>query len=192
MRAGERALLRPTGARGALRVCLRGFTPSPPFWEEGPDARERRWATAAEGGGRHAAALLASGATEAAARAYGRALRAAVLAGGVPPLPPEKAGAKAELHAGLALCQLRLGIPGAAAANATKALELRPGHVEARLRRARAAAAMGDLEAALEDLRGVLRAEPGHQRAREELRRVRGAARERDQRLARRLGRLFA
>ncbi|XP_050161964.1 FK506-binding protein-like [Myiozetetes cayanensis] len=87
---------------------------------------------------------------------------------------------------------LRLGLPAAAAANAGKALALRPQHLEARFRRAVAAAAMADLEAAMADLAHVLRAQPGHAGARRELRRVRGAARERDARLARRLGRLFA
>ncbi|NXY85686.1 FKBPL protein, partial [Alcedo cyanopectus] len=125
-------------------------------------------------------------------RAYSRALREAVAAAGVPPLGEAEGRGKAELHAGLALCQLRLGLPAAAAANAGKALELRPGHLEARYRRALAEAAMMDLEAAAADLALVLRAEPGHAGARRELRRVRGAVRERDARLGRRLGRLFA
>ncbi|NXF56614.1 FKBPL protein, partial [Oceanites oceanicus] len=132
------------------------------------------------------------GATEAAARVYAQALRAAVAAGGVPPLPAGAGRRKAELHAGLALCQLRLGLPAPAAANAEKALTLQPAYLEARYRRALAAAAMRDLETAAADLRAVLREEPAHAGARRELRRVRGAARERDARLARRLGRLFA
>ncbi|NXY00560.1 FKBPL protein, partial [Centropus bengalensis] len=192
MREGERALLLPAGAGGALGLALGSFLPPPQFWDESPGARQKRWEAATRAGER-GGALLAKGATEAAARAYGRALRWAVLAGGVPALyPPGRKGVKAELHAGLALCQLRLGIPAAASANASKALELRPGHTEARVRRAMAASAMGDLEVALEDLREVLRVAPGHVGAREELRRVRRAARERDARLARRLGRLFA
>ncbi|NXP80070.1 FKBPL protein, partial [Ramphastos sulfuratus] len=186
MRGGERAWLR--SRRGEeLGVWLGRFTPATPFWEAGP----WRWQAAEALGGR-AAALLRAGAVRAAAAAYGQALRVAVAAGGAPPLPPARAMPKAELHAGLALCQLRLGLPAAAAGNAQKALELRPQHLEARFRRALAAAAMRDLEAAAEDLREVLRAQPGHAEARRELGRVRGEARERDARLARRLGRLFA
>ncbi|NXV93561.1 FKBPL protein, partial [Calonectris borealis] len=188
MAAGERARLRPAGARASLGVRLGGFSPAPPFWEEAPGGRWR----AVLAGQERAAALLGAGAAGPAARVYARALRTAVAAGGTPPLPPALARPKAELHAGLALCQLRLGLPAAAAANAGKALALRPGHLEARFRRALAAAAMSDLEAAAADLALVLREEPGHAGARRELRRVRGAARERDARLARRLGRLFA
>ncbi|XP_074713961.1 FK506-binding protein-like [Strix uralensis] len=188
MAAGERARLRPAGAAAALGVRLGGFSPAPPFWEEAPGGRWREVLARQE----RAAALLGAGAAGPAARAYAQALRAAVAAGGAPPLPPALARPKAELHAGLALCQLRLGLPAAAAANAGKALALRPGHLEARFRRALAAAAMSDLEAAAADLALVLREEPGHAGARRELRRVRGAARERDARLARRLGRLFA
>ncbi|XP_069630167.1 FK506-binding protein-like isoform X2 [Haliaeetus albicilla] len=188
MAAGERARLRPAGAGAAVGVRLGGFSPAPPFWEEAPGGRWRAVLVRQE----RAAALLGAGAAGPAARAYAQALRAAVVAGGAPPLPPALARPKAELHAGLALCQLRLGLPAAAAANAGKALALRPGHLEARFRRALAAAAMSDLEAAAADLALVLREEPGHAGARRELRRVRGAARERDARLARRLGRLFA
>lgn len=188
MAAGERARLRPTGAGASVGVRLGGFSPAPPFWEEAPGGRWRAVLVRQE----RAAALLGAGAAGPAARAYAQALRAAVAAGGAPPLPPALARPKAELHAGLALCQLRLGLPAAAAANAGKALALRPGHLEARFRRALAAAAMSDLEAAAADLALVLREEPGHAGARRELRRVRGAARERDARLARRLGRLFA
>uniref|UniRef100_A0A8C3JYB7 FKBPL protein n=1 Tax=Calidris pygmaea TaxID=425635 RepID=A0A8C3JYB7_9CHAR len=195
MGEGEGAWLRPEGAgltegkRGAgLQVTLGRFT-APPFWWEEPVGGEGRWAEVRawqEG----AESFLRAGWTEPAARAYSRALRLAVAAGGgvVPPpfLSP------AELHAGLALCQLRLNLPAPAATNAGRALALDPTHVEARYRRGLAAAAMRDLEAAAADLGRVLREEPGHPGARRELRRVRGEARERDARLARRLGRLFA
>ncbi|NXF13721.1 FKBPL protein, partial [Smithornis capensis] len=190
MAAGERARLRPAGAGGAvLRVWLRAFTPALHFWEASP-AQRRAAATAWQA--RAAALLACSSGSIAAAAAASRALRASVVAWGPPPLPPEAVRAKAELHAGLALCQLRLGLPAAAAANAGKALALRPAHLEARYRRAVAAAAMMDLEAAMADLDAVLRVQPGHAGARREMRRVRGAVRERDARLARRLGRLFA
>ncbi|XP_068856095.1 FK506-binding protein-like [Aphelocoma coerulescens] len=189
MAGGERARLRPAGAaRAALSVRLGRFTPAPPLWAAPAAAR---WRSVTAGQAR-AAALLARGLVAAAGRAYAGALRAAVAAGGPPPLSAEVSGVKAELHAGLALVQLRLGLPAAAAANAGKALALRPAHLEARYRRAVAQAAMMDLEAATADLVAVLRAQPGHAGARRELRRVRGAARDRDARLARRLGRLFA
>ncbi|XP_054663494.1 FK506-binding protein-like [Grus americana] len=188
MAEGERAQLKPAGANVAVGVRLGPFSPAPRFWEEPP---AERWREVAAGRDR-AAALAATGETATAAGVYVKALRTAVAAGGIPPLPPALAQTKAELHAGLALCQLRLGLPAAAAANAGKALILRPGYLEARFRRALAAAAMSDLDAAVADLTLVLREEPGHAGARRELRRVRGAARERDARLARRLGRLFA
>ncbi|NXD46609.1 FKBPL protein, partial [Copsychus sechellarum] len=186
MASGELARLRPAGAAGGVTVSVQlgRFTASPPFWAV-PSAA--RWRSVTSGHAR-ASALLAQGLLGAAGRAYSRALRAAILAGP----SAEASGLKAELHAGLALVQLRLGLPAAAAANAGKALALRPAHLEARFRRALAQAAMMDLEAAMADLAAVLRAQPGHAGARRELRRVRGAARERDARLARRLGRLFA
>ncbi|NXU93394.1 FKBPL protein, partial [Xiphorhynchus elegans] len=196
MRAGERALLRPSGSPLVLGVTLRGFTPpTEPFWAT--PSPQNHWASSVASWASRAQALLASGTgsmawTSAVARAHSRALRAMVVSGGPPPLPDDLAGTKADLHAGLALAQLRLGLPAAAAANAGKALALRPGHLEARYRRAVAAAAMRDLEGAMADLGLVLRAQPGHRGARREMRRVRGAARERDARLARRLGRLFA
>ncbi|XP_068027153.1 FK506-binding protein-like [Melanerpes formicivorus] len=200
MAAGERAWLRRGAGAGGAGGVARPLHPAKPFWEEEEEevgggqeaaAPGGRWGAVEARAGR-AAALLRAGAVEAAAAAYGQALRAAVAAAGAPPLPSGLARPKAELHAGLALCQLRLGLPAAAAANAGKALALRPQHLEARFRRALAAAAMSDLEAAAEDLREVLRAQPGHAQARRELSRVRGEARERDARLGRRLGRLFA
>ncbi|NWR96037.1 FKBPL protein, partial [Furnarius figulus] len=198
MGVGERALLRPSGSTTTMGVTLGGFTrPSEPLWATPALSPQQGWASTVAPRAARAHALLAAGRGSAgwawaAARAHARALRAAVATGGPPPLPEELAGTKAELHAGLALCQLRLGLPAAAAANAAKALALRPGHLEARFRRAVAAAAMRDLEGAMADLGVVLRAQPGHLEARREMRRVRGAARERDARLARRLGRLFA
>ncbi|NXV24879.1 FKBPL protein, partial [Cepphus grylle] len=191
MGEGERAWLRAGRGRAGLRVRLGRFTAPPPPWETPAGAREETWA-AVRAWQAGAEALWRAGRAGPAAWAYAQALRLAVVAGGAPPLDPARAGRKAELHAGLALCQLRLGLPAAAAANAGKALALRPGHLEARYRRGLAAAAMRDLEGAAADMAEVLRAEPGHARARRELRRVRGAARQRDARLARRLGRLFA
>ncbi|XP_005534685.1 PREDICTED: FK506-binding protein-like, partial [Pseudopodoces humilis] len=188
MTAGEVAALRPAGAAGAsIAVRLGLFTPAPPFWATPAPVR---WRSVLRGRSR-ADALLGLGLDAAAGRAFSRALRAAAAAG-APPDAPELGGVKAELHAGLALAQLRLGLPAAAAANAGKALALRPAHLEARYRRGVAQAAMMDLEAAGQDLVAVLRVQPGHAGARRELRRVRSAARERDARLARRLGRLFA
>ncbi|NWT62027.1 FKBPL protein, partial [Erythrocercus mccallii] len=188
MTAGELSRLRPAGVDTLLTVQLGRFTPAPPFWDT---PLPLRWRSVTSGHAR-AAALLSQGLLTAAGRAYSRSLRAAVAAAGSPPLPPDVAAVKAELHAGLALVQLRLGLPAAAAGNAGKALALCPAHLEARYRRGVAQAAMRDLEAATADLVAVLRVQPGHAGARRELRRVRGAARERDARLARRLGRLFA
>ncbi|NXM96306.1 FKBPL protein, partial [Sylvia borin] len=188
MTAGELCLLRPRGVTATLTVHLRRFSPAPPFWATPPALRWR----SVTSGHAHAAALLARGLLTAAGHAYSRSLRAAVAAAGSPPLAPDRAKVKAELHADLASVQLRLGLPAAAAGNAGKALALCPAHLGARYTRGVARAAMRDLEAAMEDLGAVLRAQPGHAHALRELRRVRGAARDRDARLARRLGRLFA
>ncbi|NXB89069.1 FKBPL protein, partial [Vidua chalybeata] len=189
MAAGELAWLRPGAAGGAaVAVRLGRFSPAPPFWAAPADAR---WGSVGAGLAR-AARLLAAGLPAAAGRAYARSLRAAVAAAGAPPLAPAAAALKAELHAGLAEAQLRLGLPAPAAANAGRALALSPAHLGARYARGVALAAMMDLEAAREDLLAVLRARPGHGGARRELGRVRGAARERDARLATRLGKMFA
>uniref|UniRef100_A0A8C9LDJ5 FKBPL protein n=1 Tax=Pavo cristatus TaxID=9049 RepID=A0A8C9LDJ5_PAVCR len=164
MAAGERSLLLPSGSSTAITVTLGSFTPAPHFW----DGTEDRWPAVMALKGR-ATALYGAGLLLPATRAFSVALRHAVIAGGPPPLPPSRAHPKADLHAGLALCQLRLGLPAAAAANAGKALALRPGHVKARYRRAMAAAAMMDWDGAAEDLGEVLRAEPGNRAARREL-----------------------
>ncbi|XP_040512597.1 FK506-binding protein-like [Gallus gallus] len=187
MAAGERSLLLPSGSSSAVAVTLGSFTPAPHFWEGSEDRWPRVLALKSR-----ATALYGAGALLPAARAFSAALRLAVAAGGPPPLPPCRADPKADLHAGLALCQLRMGLPAAAAANAGKALALRPGHVKARYRRALAAAAMLDWEGAAQDLGEVLRVEPGNRAARRELGRVRAAIRERDAGMARGLGRLFA
>ncbi|KAM6993460.1 FK506-binding protein-like [Passerculus sandwichensis] len=189
MAAGERAWLRPSPAeRAVLAVQLGPFTPPPPFWAAPPSLR---WRSVRSGHAR-AAELLAEGNVGAAGRAFRRALRSAVAAAGPPPLPPDITELKAELHAGLAEAQLRLGLPAAAAANAGRALRLRPAHLGARYARGVASAAMMDLEAAREDLQAVLRARPGHRGAAEELARVRDKARRRDTQLASRLGKMFA
>uniref|UniRef100_A0A8C2SMT2 Uncharacterized protein n=1 Tax=Coturnix japonica TaxID=93934 RepID=A0A8C2SMT2_COTJA len=187
MAAGERSLLLPSGSGSAMTVTLGSFTPPPPFWIDTVD----RWPLVLALKGR-ATALYGTGALIPATRAFSIALRHAIMAAGPPPLPPCKAGPKADLHAGLALCQLRLGLPAEAAANAGKALALKPGHVKARYRRALAAAAMLDWDMAAEDLGEVLRVEPGNRAARREMGRVRAAIRERDAGMARGLGRLFA
>ncbi|NXQ27761.1 FKBPL protein, partial [Alaudala cheleensis] len=188
MTRGEQARLRPTGAGSTLNIHLGSFTPPPPFWDAPPAAR---WRCVHLGHAR-ALRLVNEGHLRQAGRAFSRALRAAIAAGGAPPLPPEAAQVKAELHAGLAQVQIHLGLPAAAAGNADRALRLCPAHLEARYSRGVAQAAMRDLEAAMEDLGAVLRAQPGHPGALRELRRVRGQARERDAQLGRRLGRLFA
>ena len=187
MAAGESSLLLPSGSKAAIAVTLGSFTPAPHFWDGSLD----RWPAVLALKSR-ATALYGAGLLLPATKAFSTALRYAVAAGGPPPLPPCRAQPKADLHAGLALCQLRLGLPAEAAANAGKALALRPDHVKARYRRAMAAAAMMDWDGAAEDLGAVLRAEPGNRAARREMGRVRAAIRERDAGMARGLGRLFA
>ncbi|XP_064593566.1 FK506-binding protein-like [Zonotrichia leucophrys gambelii] len=189
MTAGELAWLRPRGAdSAALSVRLGRFTAPPPFWAIPPSVRWR----SVRSGHAHAAQLLNAGLVSAAGRAFRRSLRAAAAAAGPPPFPPAVSELKAELHAGMADVQLRLGHPAAAAANAGRALELRPAHLSARYVRGVARAAMMDLEAAREDLLAVLRARPGHPGATKELARVRDKARQRDTQLATRLGKMFA
>ncbi|NWY34613.1 FKBPL protein, partial [Pheucticus melanocephalus] len=189
MARGELAWLRPHGVdSAALIVRLGPFTPPPPFWTV---PLPERWRSVRSGHAR-AAQLLAAGLVSAAGRAFRRSLRAAAAAAGPPPLSPAVSELKAELHAGLAEVQLRLGHAAAAAANAGKALELRPAHLGARYARGVASAAMMDLELAREDLLAVLRARPGHAGASRELGRVRSKARQRDTQLATRLGKMFA
>ncbi|NXU60068.1 FKBPL protein, partial [Turnix velox] len=184
MSEGEWAWFR-TGSGGAwLRLHLLSFRPPPPGWRH--LACLHQWREGAE-------FLLGAGLPALAAIAFSRGLRLAVsLCGGGGTSGGRGQALKAELHSGLAECQLRLRLPWAALANGGKALELSPAHLEARLKRARAAAAMLDLEMAEEEVRRVLRAEPDHAPARLLLLQVRALLRQRDRRLARRLGRLFA
>ncbi|XP_068524459.1 LOW QUALITY PROTEIN: FK506-binding protein-like, partial [Anas acuta] len=186
MTRGERARLLPTGAESAVVVTLGGFTPPQDFWEAEGD----RWA-----------AVLARKARAKASTAPARSSPPPKLSPppSAPPPPPggrrrcprpSPPQSRPPRRAGPV--PVEAGLPAEAAANAGKALALRPGHVKARYRRALAKAAMRDLEGAAADLALVLRQEPGNAAARRELRRVRGEARERDARLARGLGRLFA
>ncbi|XP_062456767.1 FK506-binding protein-like, partial [Rhea pennata] len=180
MAAGERARLRPAAAAAAVGLRLAAFAPAPEPWEQPPgELWAAGWPARPAPGG-----SSAPGRWRRRPRQYGAALRLAVAGAGRPPLAPERAGLKADLHANLALCQLRLGLPAPAADNCAKALALRPGHLKARYRRGLAAAALGDLEAAADDLAAVARARPGDGDARRELQRVGRRARERDARLA--------
>uniref|UniRef100_A0A8C8RGB8 FK506-binding protein-like n=1 Tax=Pelusios castaneus TaxID=367368 RepID=A0A8C8RGB8_9SAUR len=183
---GERAELRAPGGP-VLGLSLATFTPVPESWQLGP---AEKWALARQHKER-GTELYRTGELGAAARRYTRALHLAIAAG---PAPPDAALARlrADLHANLAACQLRLGQPGHAAQNCAKALLLWPSHTKASYRRGLARAAMNDLEEAAEDFRAVLAAEPGNTAARRELERVGRRVRERDARLARAMTRLFS
>uniref|UniRef100_A0A8C3HDT1 FKBP prolyl isomerase like n=1 Tax=Chrysemys picta bellii TaxID=8478 RepID=A0A8C3HDT1_CHRPI len=186
MGLGERAELRgPDGA--VLGLHLASFAPAPEPWQLDP---AEKWALALRHKERGSERYRA-GEVGAAARRYARALQLAIAAGPVPP-DPEHARLRADLHANLAACQLRLTQPAHAARNCTKALALWPQHAKARYRRGLARAAMNDLEGAAEDFRGVLVAEPGNTAARRELDRVGQRARERDACLARAMSKLFS
>ncbi|KAM9119463.1 FK506-binding protein-like isoform 1-T3 [Pangshura tecta] len=183
---GERAeLWAPGGA--VLGLHLASFTPAPEPWQLDP---AEKWALALRHKERGSECYRA-GEVGAAARRYARALQLAIAAGPAPPAP-EHTRLRADLHANLAACQLRLAQPAHAARNCTKALALRPQHAKARYRRGLAHAAMNDLEGAAEDFRGVLAAEPGNMAARRELDRVGQRARERDAHLARAMSKLFS
>ncbi|XP_044837873.1 FK506-binding protein-like isoform X1 [Mauremys mutica] len=183
---GERAeLWAPGGA--VLGLHLASFAPAPEPWQLDP---AEKWALALRHKERGSERYRA-GEVGAAARRYARALQLAIAAGPAPPAP-EHTRLRADLHANLAACQLRLAQPAHAARNCTKALALRPQHAKAQYRRGLARAAMNDLEGAAEDFRGVLAAEPGNTAARRELDRVGQRARERDARLARAMGKLFS
>lgn len=186
MLPGERAELRAPGGP-VLGVHLASFAPAPEAWQLSP---AEKWALA----GRHkerGSERYRAGEVAAAARRYAQALRLAIAAGPAPP-DPEQARLRADLHANLAACQLRLGQPAHAAQNCSKALALQPAHAKARYRRGLAGAAMNDLEGAAADFRAVLAAEPGNTAARRELEKVAQRARERDARLARAMNKLFA
>ncbi|XP_074873776.1 FK506-binding protein-like [Carettochelys insculpta] len=186
MAPGERAELR-AGDGVMLGVHLASFVPVPEPWQLGV---AEKWALALQHKERGSERYRA-GEVGVAARCYSRALRL-VIAASPAPLDPEHARLRADLHANLAACQLRLGQPAHAARNCTKALALQPGHTKARYRRGLARAATGDLEGAAEDLRQLLTAEPGNTAARRELQRVGQRARERDVRLARAMSKLFS
>ncbi|XP_067416349.1 FK506-binding protein-like [Emydura macquarii macquarii] len=183
---GEQAELWAPGGP-VLGLSLASFAPAPEPWQLCP---AEKWALARQHKERGTEKYRA-GEPGAAARRYARALRLAIAAGPAPP-DAEHARLRADLHANLAACQLRLGQPTHAARNCTKALALWPGHAKAGYRRGLARATMNDLEGAAEDFRGLLAAEPGNAAARRELERVGRRARERDARLAQALTKLFS
>ncbi|XP_038226878.1 FK506-binding protein-like isoform X2 [Dermochelys coriacea] len=183
---GERAELWAPG-RAVLGLHLASFAPVPEPWQLDP---AEKWALALRHKER-GSELYRAGEVGAAARRYTRALQLAIAGGPAPPAP-EHARLRADLHANLAACQLRLAQPAHAARNCTKALALRPQHTKARYRHGLARAAMNDLEGAAEDFRGVLAAEPGNTAACRELERVGQRARERDARLAQAMSKLFS
>lgn len=182
MLAGERAELRLTGG-GSITIQLASFTPAKDSWEMSASEKWNLVIRNKEHGGE----LYRAGDIEAAARRYAKALRLLVAAAP----PPDYDQIKAELHANLAACQLRLRQPANAACNCSKTLALQPANTKALFRRGLAYDAMNDLEGAVQDLKGVLRVEPGNRAARRELDRVMERIKARDAKLARAMQKMF-
>ncbi|KAM6472939.1 FK506-binding protein-like isoform 2-T2 [Liasis olivaceus] len=183
MLAGEQAELRLTGG-GTITVQLANFTEAKDSWEM---SASEKWDLVLSNKER-GSELYRAGAIGAAARRYARALRLLVVAAP----PPDYDQIKAELHTNLAACQLRLHQPANAAHNCSKTLVLQPANTKALFRRGLAYDAMNDLEGAAQDLKGVLRVEPGNRAARRELERVTERIRARDARLAQAMQKMFA
>ncbi|KAJ6653456.1 hypothetical protein lerEdw1_009210 [Lerista edwardsae] len=183
MLAGEQAELRLAGG-GRITVRLAGFTPAKDSWEM---SASEKWDLVLRHKER-GSELYRAGDVGAAARRYARALRLLVVAAP----PPDYDQIKAELHANLAACQLRLRQPANAARNCTKTLALQPANTKALFRRGLAYDAMNDLEGAAQDLRGVLQVEAGNRAARRELERVTERIRARDAKLARAMQKMFS
>ncbi|XP_060095056.1 FK506-binding protein-like [Heteronotia binoei] len=182
MLAGERAELRLTGGDSII-IQLASFTPTKDSWEMSASEKWNLVIRNKEHGGE----LYRAGDIGAAARRYAKALRLLVAAAP----PPDYDQIKAELHANLAACQLRLRQPANAACNCTKTLTLQPTNTKALFRRGLAYDAMNDLEGAAQDLKGVLRVEPGNRAARRELDRVMERIKVRDAKLARAMQKMF-
>ncbi|XP_077187283.1 FK506-binding protein-like [Paroedura picta] len=182
MLAGERAELRLAGGDSMI-VQLASFTPSKDSWEMSASEKWNLVLRNKEQGGE----LYRAGDIGPAARRYAKALRLLVAAAP----PPDYDQIKAELHANLAACQLRLRQPANAACNCTKTLALQPVNTKALFRRGLAFDAMNDLEGAAQDLKGVLRVEPGNRAARRELDRVMERIKARDAKLARAMQKMF-
>ncbi|XP_070593794.1 FK506-binding protein-like [Erythrolamprus reginae] len=183
MLAGERAELRLSEG-GAIAVQLASFTEAKDSWEM---SATEKWDLVLSNKDR-GSELYRAGAIAAAARRYARALHLLVVAAP----PPDYDQIKAELHTNLAACQLRLHQPANAAQNCSKTLVLQPANPKALFRRGLAYDAMNDLEGAAQDLKGVLRVEPGNRAARRELERVTERIRARDARLAQAMQKMFA
>ncbi|TFJ95851.1 glycosyltransferase [Platysternon megacephalum] len=124
---GERAELRAPGG-AVMGLHLASFAPAPEPWQLDP---AEKWALALRHKERGSERYRA-GEVGAAARRYARALQLAIAAGPAPPAP-EHVRLRADLHANLAACQLRLAQPAHATHNCSKALALRPQHAKARL-----------------------------------------------------------
>uniref|UniRef100_A0A6J0SAE1 FK506-binding protein-like n=1 Tax=Pogona vitticeps TaxID=103695 RepID=A0A6J0SAE1_9SAUR len=183
MLAGERAEIRLTGG-GTITIQLASFTAAKDSWEM---SASEKWALVISHKER-GSELYRAGDVGAAARRYARALRLLVVAAP----PPDYDQIKAELHANLAACQLRLHQPANAASNCTKTLALQPANTKALFRRGLAFDAMNDLEGAAQDLKGVLQVEPGNRAARRELDRVMERIKARDAKLAQAMQKMFA
>uniref|UniRef100_A0A8D0DT44 FKBP prolyl isomerase like n=1 Tax=Salvator merianae TaxID=96440 RepID=A0A8D0DT44_SALMN len=183
MLAGEKAELRLAG-EGTITLQLASFTEAKDSWEMSASEKWNLVLSNKERGSK----LYRAGDIGGAARRYARALRLLVVAAP----PPDYDQIKAELHANLAACQLRLRQPANAACNCSKTLALQPANTKALFRRGLAYDAMNDLEGAAQDLKGVLQVEPGNRAARRELERVTERIRARDARLARAMQKMFA
>ncbi|XP_042305054.1 FK506-binding protein-like isoform X2 [Sceloporus undulatus] len=183
MLAGERAEVRMRDG-GTITVQLASFTEAKDTWEMSASEKWNLVLSNKERGSE----LYRAGEIGAAARRYAKALRLLVVAAP----PPDYDQIKAELHANLAACQLRLRQPANAASNCTKTLALQPANTKALFRRGLAYDAMNDLEGAAQDLKGVLQVEPGNRAARRELERVTERIKARDAKLARAMQKMFA
>nr|XP_060615505.1 FK506-binding protein-like isoform X1 [Anolis sagrei ordinatus] len=183
MLAGEQAEVRLRDG-GTIIVQLASFTEAKDSWEMSASEKWSLVLSNKERGGE----LYRAGEVGAAARRYAKALRLLVVAAP----PPDYDQIKAELHANLAACQLRLRQPANAAQNCTKTLALQPANTKALFRRGLAYDAMNDLEGAAQDLKGVLQVEPGNRAARRELERVTERIKARDAKLARAMQKMFA
>jgi len=87
----------------------------------------------------------------------------------------EKKAMKADLYANRAACYIQLYEPAKVRADATKALELVPGHTKALLRRAQALEALEKYKDALVDFETVLKTYPENDLATKGVHRIRGA-----------------
>jgi len=112
-----------------------------------------------------------------------------------PPLPlspSEYKALKAELHSNLSLCQLRLGQPEKARANAAKATRLEPGGPKAWYRLGQACQQVNELGEARQALRRLLELQPESPVALRALKEVADREKQTNTQLAQRLSKMFS